>query len=57
MSKSEEYRHKADGCHVMAEQCKDTWTKEVWLETAKTWLRMGSQAERTAKRKSPPEVG
>jgi hypothetical protein len=57
MSKSEEYRHKADGCHVMAEQCKDTWTKEVWLETADTWLRMGSQAERTAKHKSPPEVG
>jgi hypothetical protein len=56
MSKSEEYRHKAIGCQAMAEQCKDTWSKGVWLETADTWLRMGSRAEEAVKRKSPPEA-
>jgi hypothetical protein len=57
MSKAEEYRQKAAGCQVMAEQCRDTWTKEVWLETAETWLRLGSQAEQTVERKSPAKRG
>ncbi len=48
MSKSEQYRRKAADCQTMAERCKDGWAKEVWLETAETWLRLGSQAERWA---------
>jgi hypothetical protein len=56
MSKSEEYRQKAAGCQVMAEQCTDGWTKEGWLETAETWLRLGSQADQTATAIPPAEV-
>jgi hypothetical protein len=56
MSKSDEYRQKAADCHTKAEQCKDGWAKEVWLETAATWHRLGSQYEQTIERKSPPRT-
>ena len=56
MSKSVEYREKAANCKAMAEQCKDEWAKEDLLETAQTWLRLGSQVDQTAERKSPAKL-
>ena len=40
MSSAAEYRQKATNCQEMAEQCKDDWAKEMWLETVKIWGRL-----------------
>jgi hypothetical protein len=56
MSSSAEYRQKAANCQVMAEQCKDDWAKEMWLETAKIWGRLGFQADEVIARKSAPRA-
>jgi hypothetical protein len=56
MSKSVEYRAKAAQCESEADRCRDNWAKEVWRETARTWLRLGVQYDRTIERKSPPKT-
>ena len=38
--KEDEYRRKAAECQTLASECKDEFTRELWLATAGTWLRM-----------------
>jgi hypothetical protein len=45
-SKAEEYRAKAQECEELAEQTRDSFIKEQFLEVAKKWRHMAAYEEK-----------
>ena len=48
MTRADEYRRIAAECQTIATQCKDQRARELWLETAGTWLRIAELNQNTS---------